>query len=380
MERGAHAHMTDVDARFMSAVLAYARRGLGRVWPNPSVGALIVSDPASGGVVVGQGVTQPPGGAHAEVIALRQAGERARGATCYVTLEPCSHQGRTGPCAVALADAGIARVVIGLPDPNPRVSGRGVEMLRARGVEVVTGVLRDACAQHHAGHVRRVLSGRPHVILKLAVSRDGFIGREGEGQIPITGPDVFRRVHVLRAECDGILVGVGTAIADDPVLNCRLSGLANRSPVRVVLDTSARLPLDSRLVATAREVPVWVLVSAQADPEAVSALSTAGCTVIRLATPLNGRIEPHAAMRALGQRGLTRLLVEGGATVANALLGTDLADEVIISRGDMLVGEGGILPFAGRGLEALSASGRYAMLETVPVGTDTMTRYLRRMD
>jgi diaminohydroxyphosphoribosylaminopyrimidine deaminase/5-amino-6-(5-phosphoribosylamino)uracil reductase len=372
--------MAAVDARYMAAALSYARRGLGRVWPNPSVGALIVSDPASGGVVVGQGVTQPPGGAHAEVIALRQAGERARGATCYVTLEPCSHQGRTGPCAVALADAGVARVVIGLSDPNPRVAGRGVEMLRARGVEVVTGVLRAACADHHAGHIRRVLAGRPHVILKLAVSRDGFIGREGEGQIPITGPDVFRRVHVLRAECDGILVGVGTAIADNPILNCRLPGLANRSPVRIVLDTSARLPLDGRLVDTAREVPVWVLVSAQADPDRVSALSAAGCTVVRLATPVDGRIDPHAAMRALGQRGLTRLLVEGGATVANALLESDLADEVIISRGDMTVGEGGIPPFAGRGLEALCETGRYVVQTTVPVGADTMTRYLRRMD
>lgn len=367
-----------MDARYMAATLALARRALGRVWPNPAVGALIVQPGAHGPVVVGRGVTQPPGGPHAEVVALRQAGARAQGATCYVTLEPCSHQGRTGPCAVALAEAGIARVVIGLLDPNPRVAGRGVEILRARGLEVVTGVAGADCARHHAGHVYRLREGRPHVVLKLAVSRDGYIGREGAGQIPITGEDVFRRVHLLRAECDGILVGVGTAIADDPILNCRLPGMANRSPVRVVMDTNARLPLASRLVTTAREVPVWVVVSSGADADRIADLTAAGCTVIRLATPKDGRLDPRAALRALGQRGLTRLMVEGGAGIARAMVDADLADTVIVSRGDMEVGAGGIRPLVDRGVEVFEDPARFVRTGSWQVGRDAMTSYRRK--
>ncbi|MBL6431161.1 MAG: bifunctional diaminohydroxyphosphoribosylaminopyrimidine deaminase/5-amino-6-(5-phosphoribosylamino)uracil reductase RibD [Alphaproteobacteria bacterium] len=310
------------------------------------------------------------------MIALRQAGERARGATCYVTLEPCSHQGRTGPCAVALADAGISRVVIGLSDPNPRVAGRGVEMLRARCRGRYRRLAR-CLPEHHAGHIRRWCWRAAACHPEACGLRDGFIGREGEGRLPSPGR-TFRRVHVLRAECDGILVGVGTAIADNPILNCRLPGLANRSPVRVVLDTSARLPLDGRLVGSARDMPVWVLVSAQADPDRVSALSAAGARSFGL-QPVDGRIDPHAAMRALGQRGLTRLLVEGGRRLPLRCWSPILLTRVIISRGDMIVGEGHS-PFAGRGLEALCEIGRYAMQKTVPVGSDTMTRYLRRMD
>ncbi|WP_342366151.1 bifunctional diaminohydroxyphosphoribosylaminopyrimidine deaminase/5-amino-6-(5-phosphoribosylamino)uracil reductase RibD [Stappia taiwanensis] len=335
------------DERYMAATVAYARRTQGLVWPNPSVGALIVK----GGVVQGRGVTQRPGGPHAEVMALRQAGEAARGASCYVTLEPCSHQGRTGPCAVALAEAGVKRVIIGLRDPNPRVAGRGEAILRERGVEVVSGVAADLCHAHHIGHVRRVLDGRPQVILKLAVSQDGCIGRRGYGQVAITGEGIGRRVHILRAECDGIMVGIGTALADDPLLNCRLPGLESRSPVRVILDTAARLPLDSKLVRGAADVPVWVLVGNGADYARTDALRDAGCTVVRLATLANGRIDPLVALRALGQRGLTRLLVEGGASVARAFVDRGVADEVIISRGNIVVGEGGIPPFGDRGID-----------------------------
>ncbi len=179
------------DERFMAAAASYARRALGRVWPNPAVGALIVRDDGDGPVIVGRGYTRPPGGPHAEVVALAQAGEAARGATCYVTLEPCSHQGRTGPCCVALAEAGIRRVVIGLLDPNPRVAGRGVAMLEAAGVEVRSGVREELCSALHAGHVSRLTRGRPLVVLKLAVSRDGFIGRRGAGQVAITARMCF---------------------------------------------------------------------------------------------------------------------------------------------------------------------------------------------
>lgn len=365
------------DDRFMAAAASYARRALGRVWPNPAVGALIVRDDGDGPVVVGRGYTRPPGGPHAEVVALAQAGEAARGATCYVTLEPCSHQGRTGPCCVALAQAGIRRVVIGLLDPNPRVSGRGVAMLEAAGVEVRSGVREELCSALHAGHVSRLTRGRPLVVLKLAVSRDGFIGRRGAGQIAITGEDVFRRVHILRAECDGILVGIGTALADDPSLNCRLPGLAHRSPVRIILDTNARLPLDSKLVQTAGEIPLWLLVAADADPDKVEALTVAGCTVIRLARAKGEPIDPRTAVRALGQRGITKLMVEGGSTVARAFLDTDLADEVIISQSSLVIGEGGILPFGSRGADMVTASVRFRNVGTRRVGADTMTHFVR---
>jgi diaminohydroxyphosphoribosylaminopyrimidine deaminase/5-amino-6-(5-phosphoribosylamino)uracil reductase len=361
----------------MAAAVAYARRGLGKVWPNPAVGALIVRDDGNGSRVVGRGHTQPPGGPHAEVVALRQAGDLARGATCYVTLEPCSHHGRTGPCAVALAQAGVARVVIGLLDPNPRVAGRGVEMLRAGGVDVVSGIREDLCAALHAGHVRRLVDGRPHVILKLAVSRDGFIGSPGNGQVMITGEDVFRRVHVLRAECDGILVGIGTVLEDDPGLDCRLPGMSHRSPVRIVLDTRARIPLDSRLVTTAGEAPVWVIVSADVDLERTDALTAAGCTVIRIATPRNESLDPHAALRALGQRGITRLLVEGGAGVARALVDADLADEICVSRGNVEIGQGGLLPFVDEGIELIERASRYRRVASDAVGDDIMTIYQR---
>ncbi|MAB00936.1 MAG: riboflavin biosynthesis protein RibD [Stappia sp.] len=364
----------------MAAAAAYARRGLGKVWPNPAVGAIIVRDDGDGPRVVGRGNTQPPGGPHAEVVALRQAADLARGATCYVTLEPCSHQGRTGPCAVALAEAGVKRVVIGLLDPNPRVAGRGVSMLEAGGVEVcvASGEAARLAAELHAGHVRRVTDGRPHVILKLAVSRDGYIGRPGNGQVLITGEDVFRRVHVLRAECDGILVGIGTVLEDDPSLSCRLPGLTHRSPVRVVLDTEARLPLSSTLVKTAESIPVWVVVGADADPERLEALTAAGCMLIRLARPEGQRLDPHAVMRALGQRGLTRLLVEGGAGVARSLMDADLADEICISRGDVEIGDGGLRPFVDRDLSLVADLGRHELGFAFPAGRDTMMRYVRK--
>lgn len=361
----------------MAAAAAYARRGLGQVWPNPAVGALIVRDDGGGARIVGRGRTQPPGGPHAEVVALRDAATLARGATCYVTLEPCSHQGRTGPCAVALAEAGIARVVIGLLDPNPRVSGRGVEMLRAGGVAVTTGVGAAVCAGLHAGHVRRVTEGRPHVILKVATSRDGFIGRPGGGKLPISGEDMLRQVHLLRAECDAIVVGIGTVLEDDPILNCRLPGLSRRSPVRVVLDTQARLPLGSRLVQSANEIPLWVVAGADAPAERLDGLSAAGVTVIRLATPAGRSLNIGAALRALGQRGLTRILVEGGAGISRAFVDDDLADEVWVSMGDMEIGAGGTRPFGDRGLGLIRELPRYRETSHSRVGSDTLITWIR---
>ncbi len=366
------------DRRYMAAAVALARRGLGHVWPNPSVGALIVDESGETAVVRGRGVTQPPGGPHAEISALRQAGESARGATCFVTLEPCAHQGRTGPCSAALTKAGVARVVIGVIDPNPRVAGDGVAMLRAAGVQVDVGVGADLCRAHHARHILRVQNARPRVVLKLAVSRDGYIGVTGKGQIPITGADARRQVQLLRAQSDAILVGVGTVLADDPLLTCRLPGLEELSPVRVVLDPAAKLPLDAQLVSTARAHSLWLIVGDDADVERTDALRRAGVEVVRVPLDGRGHVAPAVVLRALGQRGVTQVLVEGGAFVAADFLESGVIDEVMIFHGCDDIGAQGVLPFAEAGLEALLKNPSFAKVDARSVGRDRLEIYMRK--
>lgn len=245
------------DQRFMAAAIRLSRRHLGRTATNPSVGCVIVRD----GFIVGRAVTALGGRPHAEPQALAEAGELARGATAYVTLEPCSHHGKTPPCAEALIAYGVSRVVISVTDPDIRVSGRGISMLRNAGIEVTTGVLEEEGRRSLAGYLTRQTKNRPYVTLKLAVSADGMIGREGAGQVAITGPQARAQVQALRAETDAILVGIGTAISDDPLLTVRTPGLEAQSPVRIVLDPLLALPLTSKLVQTAREVPVIVVAS-----------------------------------------------------------------------------------------------------------------------
>src|SRR5580704_6724468 len=245
------------DRRFMALALALGRRGLGRTHPNPAVGAVVVKD----GVIVGRGWTQPGGRPHAEPVALSRAGNAARGATLYVTLEPCSHVGKSPPCADAIIAAGIKRVVSAIEDPNPEVAGQGHARLRAARIAVDIGLGAPEAAHDHAGHFRRIRNRRPHVILKLAVSADDKIGAAGRKPIAISGQAAKARVHLLRAQCDAILVGIGTAQADDPLLTCRLPGMEARSPVRVVLDRALRLPGTSRLVHSARQTPLWVMTS-----------------------------------------------------------------------------------------------------------------------
>ncbi|MDR9806349.1 bifunctional diaminohydroxyphosphoribosylaminopyrimidine deaminase/5-amino-6-(5-phosphoribosylamino)uracil reductase RibD [Rhizobium hidalgonense] len=259
--------VTPHDESFMAAAIRLSRRHLGRTATNPSVGCLIVRD----GVVVGQAVTSVGGRPHAEPQALAEAGAAARGATAYVTLEPCSHHGKTPPCAEALIAYGVARVVISVTDPDPRVSGRGISMLRDAGIEVDAGVLEAEGRRSLAGYLTRQMKNRPYVTLKLAVSADGMIGREGEGQVAITGPEARAEVQVLRAETDAILVGIGTAISDDPLLTVRTPGLEAQSPIRIVLDPSLALPLTSKLVRTARDVPVILVASEEVSPLAADA-------------------------------------------------------------------------------------------------------------
>src|SRR5664279_5814157 len=268
------------DQRFMALALTLGRRGQGRTWPNPAVGAVVVKD----GVIVGRGWTQPGGRPHAEPEALRRAGEAARGATLYVTLEPCSHHGKSPPCVEAIIAAGIARVVSAVEDPNPLVAGQGHARLRAAGITVDIGLGAAEAAHDHAGHFRRVRDQRPHVILKLAVSTDDRIAAAGHSPVAITGEAAKARVHLLRAQCDAILVGIGTVLSDDPKLNCRLPGMEARSPVRVVLDRNLRTPGTSRLVHSARETPLWVMTSETAEAAAAMKLGAAGAHVMRVAT------------------------------------------------------------------------------------------------
>ncbi|MTI17378.1 bifunctional diaminohydroxyphosphoribosylaminopyrimidine deaminase/5-amino-6-(5-phosphoribosylamino)uracil reductase RibD [Rhodobacteraceae bacterium RKSG542] len=366
------------DERFMAAAIAYSRRARGRTWPNPPVGALLVRDDGFGPYVVGQGATNPPGGSHAEVVALREAGELARGATAYVTLEPCAHYGRTGPCARALAAAGVVRVVFGALDPNPDVAGKGKQILEDEGVVVDYGVLADACREAVIGHITRVEKHRPFVQLKMAVSADGFIGRKDAGQVAISGTLSKKLVHGLRSEVDGILVGIGTVLEDDPELTCRLPGMEGRSPVRIVLDTQARLPLTSKLVKTCRDVPVWVLVQEGADDERVSALEREGVTVIIGDQSRRDRVCLETALSSLYLRGISTVMVEGGSTIAASLLRDGLIDEALIFRSKTVVGPDGILPFNTDGIERLDYGGAYTRQLLRHVGEDWLWRYRKK--
>jgi diaminohydroxyphosphoribosylaminopyrimidine deaminase/5-amino-6-(5-phosphoribosylamino)uracil reductase len=330
-----------LDRRYMAAALRLSRRNLGLTGTNPSVGTLIVRDDGGGPMIVGRGVTALGGRPHAEAEALAEAGELARGATAYVTLEPCAHHGRTPPCANALIDAGIARVVGGASDPDPRVSGNGYAILRAAGVAVTEGVLAEAAADLMAGYMNRSLRKRPEVILKLALSADGMIGRRGAGQVSITGEISRREVQMIRAEVDAILVGIHTVLEDNPALTVRLPGLESRSPARIVLDSRLRLPEESKLVAETGRVPLIIATHTDADPERRVVLERHGVRFIGADT-VDGRIALPELMEDLGSLGMASVLVEGGAEVARAFLAEDLVDRIILFRGPVEIGEGGI--------------------------------------
>ncbi len=367
------------DARFMALALALGRRGLGRTWPNPAVGAMIVRDDGAGPVIVGRGWTQPGGRPHAEPEALQRAGEAARGATMYVTLEPCSHHGKTPPCADAIVAAGIARVVSAMTDPNPEVSGAGHWRLAEAGIEVEVGVGAEAAVRAHAGHIRRVHDDRPHVMLKLAVSADGKAGLAGRRPATITGEPARARVHALRAMSDAVLTGIGTALADNPLLTCRLPGMAERSPVRVVLDSALRLPLDSRLVTSAPATPLWIVTGEAASRARAEALQRQGAEVLRLASA-GGRLDLLAVLRLLAERGITRLMVEAGPILAAAFLTADLVDEAVLLRAPTTIGTDGIDALEGQPLERLTHSPGLALVSIEAVGADVLEHYERRID
>jgi diaminohydroxyphosphoribosylaminopyrimidine deaminase / 5-amino-6-(5-phosphoribosylamino)uracil reductase len=364
----------EADRRFMQLALALGRRGLGRTWPNPSVGAVVVKD----GVIVGRGWTQPGGRPHAEPEALRRAGDAARGATLYVTLEPCSHFGKSPPCADAIIAAGISRVVAAIEDPNPEVAGKGHAKLRAAGIAVDVGLFAKEAAHDHAGHFRRVRDRLPHVILKLAVSKDDRIAAGGHKPVAITGEAARARVHLLRAQSDAILVGIGTVRADDPLLTCRLPGMAARSPVRVVLDRSLRIPGDSRLVRSARETPLWVVASELAEAPAAARLGAAGAQVIRIPPTKGPGLDLPAVLHALSEKGITRLMVEGGSRVASSFVAVGLADEVWLLRGPEAIGPDGIAALDALPLSEITQSPRFVLRASETLGNDTLTIYERR--
>ncbi|GGE46367.1 riboflavin biosynthesis protein RibD [Agaricicola taiwanensis] len=362
------------DERYMEAALSYGRRGMGTTAPNPSVGAVVVVDNGNGGRIVGAGWTQPGGRPHAETVALAEAGEAARGSTLYVTLEPCSHHGKTPPCVDAIRAAGVRRVVVATVDPDSRVSGRGIEILRQAGLRVTVGICEAQALRDHLGHIRRATLGRPMVQLKMALSRDGMVGLRGPRPAVISSPESFGRAHMLRAQSDAIMIGVGTALADDPQLTCRLPGLEHRSPVRFVVDARLRLPLDSKLVRSARKVPVKVITTETAPVGPEIALRAAGIDVLRVRETLPGRIDLPAMLGLLGTMGLTRVMVEGGPTLANALLDEGLIDEALMVAGDVVIGGEGLPAFDEPVEERLWRAG-LAATSTFRVGPDVMTLY-----
>ncbi|MDX1781498.1 MAG: bifunctional diaminohydroxyphosphoribosylaminopyrimidine deaminase/5-amino-6-(5-phosphoribosylamino)uracil reductase RibD [Thalassovita sp.] len=360
------------DTRFMALALSLGRRGQGNTWPNPAVGCVIVRD----GRVVGRGWTAPGGRPHAEPIALEQAGALARGATAYVSLEPCAHHGATPPCASALIEAGVARVVSPLTDSDPRVSGRGFDMLRAAGVEVTTGILAGEAARDHAGFFLRTETGRPWLTLKLASSFDGRIATAtGESQW-ITGPQARRRVHGLRARHDAVMVGAGTARADDPSLTVRDLGIADQ-PVRIAVSRRLDVPLMGKLAKTAREVPVWICHGPDADPVLERTWTDLGATLIACDV-IQGQLDPTGLLRALGDKGLTRVFCEGGGGLAASLLTHDLVDELIGFTAGMAIGAEGLPSIGAMGLERLSEAPRFALAETHSIGPDILHRWIRR--
>ena len=361
----------------MQGALALARRGLGRVAPNPAVGCILVRD----GRVLGRGWTQPGGRPHAETEAIRRARaadpEGARGATCYVTLEPCAHHGKTPPCVDALIEAGVARVVAALEDPDPRVAGAGLARLREAGIAVETGVAADAAAELNAGYLLMRRQDRPLVTLKAATTLDGRIATHaGESQW-ITGEAARARGHLLRARHDAVMVGSGTAVVDDPSLTVRLPGMDGYRPLRVVLDGRLRLPLTHGLVREAGEVATLLMTRRDVPADRLDAYRGAGVEVAALPTDAHGALSLTATLHELAARGLTRVLVEGGGQLAAGLLRYNLVDRLVWFRSPRVIGGDGIPAIAGFGLAQLAATPMFRSTGATSLGEDVMESYVR---
>lgn len=359
----------------MRNALTLARRGLGQVWPNPAVGCVLVRD----GDVVGRGWTQPGGRPHAETEALSRAGKQASGATAYVTLEPCSHHGKTPPCAQSLIDAAISRAVIASTDPDPRVDGRGVKMLADAGISVDVGLCAEEATRLNAGFICRQRKKRPYVTLKCASTIDGRIAtRSGDSQW-ITGDAARSAAHLMRARHDAVLIGSITALQDNPALTCRLPGLESRSPVRVVLDGRLQLPLSHDLVRTAQDVPTWMVTlrpSADDQTERRDAYASAGVRIVEVDPDPNGHPDLAQALGRIADEGITRLMVEGGGQVASSFISARMVDEIVWFRAPCVIGGDGLPALAGIGVEELSGAPRPLRLGTRVVGEDIVEHYI----
>lgn len=356
------------DSEHMRHALALAARGLGRVAPNPAVGCVIVS---RHGRILGRGWTGRGGRPHAETVALAQAGEAARGATAFVTLEPCSHHGETPPCADALVGAGIARVVAAVEDPDPRVGGRGLERLRQAGLEVRAPLLPREAAELNRGFFLRISKKRPFVTLKIAASMDGRIASAGGESRWITGTEARRFGHLLRANHDAVLVGIETALADDPLLTCRIPGLEQDSPLRVILDTRLRLNERSKLARTARDIPTLLFTAVEGG----RALSETGIEIVRVARDVRGRPDIGVVLNELASRGLTRLLVEGGASVHASFLDRNLADRLEIFRAPLALGASGTAAIDALAAFSLDEAPHFVRVGTRELGADLLETF-----
>lgn len=356
----------------MHAALRLAARGLGNVAPNPAVGCIIVNRE---GHVAGRGWTAPGGRPHAETQAILRAGKNCEGGTAYVTLEPCSHQGKTPPCSKALIKSGIARVVVACMDPDPRVSGKGIRNLQKAGIEVQTGILHEQAMKLNAGFFLKIDKGRPLFTLKTATSLDGRIATHTGSSQWITDTQARQRGHYLRATHDAILVGIGTALADDPSLSCRLPGMEGQSPVRLVADTALRLPPSSQMAETAHQVRTVVLCSADADKTAVRALKDKGVEVKTLETRISGRVPPETLAKAMGELGLTRVLLEGGGKIAGEFLAAGLIDRLAWFHAPKLIGGDGMPAIAAFGTEKIDDSAVFERSSLAETGPDLYETY-----
>lgn len=365
----------ELDIRFMRIALGLAARGLGNVAPNPSVGCVLVqgdTDPR----IVGRGWTQPGGRPHAETEALARAGDLARGATAYVTLEPCAHHGKTGPCAEALVQAGVAKVVSAMSDPDPRVAGAGYQLLIDAGIEVVDGVLGDEAARLNEGFLRRTTDHRPMVSLKLASSLDGRTATHAGHSQWITGERARNRSHLMRAQADAIMVGSATAIVDDPDLTCRLPGLGHLSPVRIIADGRLRLPLTSKLVRSARDVRVWILTYPGGEAARRQAFLDCGVELIDVPAGENGQMNMKKAMELIAERGITRVMVEGGSRLASSLMGAKLIDRLDWFQAPKIIGGDGYPALAGLGIDKVDDAPNLELVDVVSLGEDTLQSYV----
>lgn len=353
----------------MASALGLARRGLGLTWPNPAVGCIITD---RDGRVAGRGRTANGGRPHAETEALKQAGARAKGGTAYVTLEPCAHTGQTGPCADALIAAGISRAVVAIEDPDPRTAGQGIAKLRAAGIAVTLGVGRAEAVEVTQGFLTRIIKRRPLFELKTAMTLDGRIAAHNGASKWITGDAARAHGHMLRAQADAILCGIGTAIADDPQLDVRLPGLTARHPVRIVADARLRLPLTSKLARSARSQQLWLLARADADKDRLGAYRDLGAEIITVPALATGELDLAAAALELGARGLTRVLVEGGSRIAGALMRAGLIDRIHAFRAGLVMGGDGLPAIAGMGVTGPDVAPRFALAHIARIGADVL--------